>query len=249
MTRHLLDAARRWIPVETRRALVRYTRWPPVGYVRFGQLRRTEPIGRDFGGARGQPVDRHYIERFLQANEADVRGVVLEIGVDTYTRRYGAGRVTRSDVLHVAERRAGVTMVGDLTRTGDFAADQYDCVLLTQTLPFIFDAAAAVRTVHHILRPGGVVLATVPGISQISHYDMDRWGHHWAFTTRSITRLFGDAFGAGAVRVESHGNVLAAIAMLHGLSAADLRASELAHIDPEYQVVITARAAKRLGTS
>jgi SAM-dependent methyltransferase len=244
VTARLLAAARRWIPLQTRRSLVRYTRWPPVGLVRFGALRRTEPISRDFGSERGQPVDRYYIESFLASHEADVRGAVLEIGTDAYTRQYGRDRVTLSDVLHVAEQRPGVTIIGDLTRSDEFAADQYDCVLLTQTLPFIFDASAAVRTVHRILRPGGVVLATVPGISQISRYDMEQSGHYWAFTTRSAARLFADVFSPEHVSVESYGNVLTAVALLHGLSADELRRDELARSDSDYQVVIAIRAVR-----
>ena len=43
---------------------------PAVGAVDFGDLRRTAPISRKFGVDRGLPVDRYYIERFLEA-EAD----------------------------------------------------------------------------------------------------------------------------------------------------------------------------------
>jgi SAM-dependent methyltransferase len=244
LKQRVLAAARRLLSVETRRAIVRYTRWPPVGLVRFGSLRRLEPISRVFGTERGQPVDRYYIEAFLAAHAADVRGHVLEVGSDTYTRAYGGDRVTRSDVLHVAERRPGVTLVGDLARPDDFAAAQYDCVILTQTLGLIFDVAAAVTTVHRILRPGGVALVTVPGISQISRYDMDRWGHYWSFTTRSAQRLFEARFPADCIHVVSYGNVLTAVAMLHGVAANELRRRELRHVDADYQLVITIRALK-----
>src|SRR5205085_10364715 len=35
----------------------------------FGDLRRVTPIDPMFGGGRGKPVDRHYIERFLRSEE------------------------------------------------------------------------------------------------------------------------------------------------------------------------------------
>ena len=116
--------------------------------------------------------------------------------------------------------------------------------MLTQVLPFIPDVQAAVRTVHRILRPGGVVLATVPGISQIIRYDMDRWGDFWRFTSLSARRLFECGFPEGDVRVETHGNVLAATAFLQGLSTRDLRPDELDFRDPDYEVLITVRAVK-----
>ncbi len=89
-----------------------------------------------------------------------------------------------------------------------------------------------------------MLLATFPGISQISRSDMDRWGDYWRFTSLSAKRLFEEAFPPGNVSVEAHGNVLAAVAFLHGLAAEELRPEELDHRDPDYEVLITVRAAK-----
>ncbi len=117
-------------------------------------------------------------------------------------------------------------------------------MICTQTLPFIYDVHRAVRTVHRILAPGGVLLATFAGISQISRYDMDRWGDYWRFTTRSAERLFGEVFAENAVEVHSYGNVLAATAFLHGLCVDELRVPELEHNDPDYPLVIAVRCVK-----
>jgi hypothetical protein len=46
------------------------------------------------------------------------------------------------------------------------------------------------------------------------------------------------------VRVEAQGNVLTAIAFLHGLSTRDLRQRELDYEDDDFQVLITIRAVK-----
>jgi hypothetical protein len=101
-----------------------------------------------------------------------------------------------------------------------------------------------VRTVERALVPGGTLLATVPGISRISRYDMDRWGHHWAFTTASLKRLLSP-FGDSRVEVESYGNVLSAVAFLHGVSADELSEEELGSVDPDFQVLIAGHATKR----
>jgi SAM-dependent methyltransferase len=217
---------------------------PPVGRVRFGSLRRVEPLSREFGYDRGLPVDRHYIEAFLARQASDVHGRVLEIGDATYTRRYGGDRVTRSDVLHVADAGPDVTIVADLADGRGIPEDSFDCVILTQTLQVIWDVGAAVRTVERILRPGGVVLATMPGISPVSRYDMDRWGYFWSFTSDSARRLFEEVFPASGVRVETHGNPLVATAFLYGLASAELRPEHLEHRDPDYQLLITVRAVK-----
>ena len=111
-------------------------------------------------------------------------------------------------------------------------------------LQHIYDTHAAVQSLQGMLTPGGVVLATLPGISQISRYDMERWGDYWRFTTRSTRRLFEEAFDPGAIEVEAHGNVLTATALLQGLAAEELAAEELDHCDPDYQLIITVRARK-----
>ena len=216
-----------------------------AGRVRFGSLRRLTPVSRHFGWDRGGlPVDRYYIERFLEENARDIAGHALEIRDDAYIQRFGGSRVTRTDILHPTIGNPKATIVADLTAADHVPSDTFDCIVLTQVLPFIPDVQAAVRTLHRILRPGGVVLATVPGISQIIRYDMDRWGDYWRFTTLSARRLFECGFPGGDIRVDAHGNVLAAMSFLHGLSSRDLRPEELDYHDPDYEVLITIRAVK-----
>jgi len=218
---------------------------PAGGRVRLGSLRRLTPVSRKFGWDRGGlPVDRYYIEGFLRRHAGDIRGRVLEARDDVYTRRFGGASVTRADVLHPTPDNPHATIVADLTRADQIPGDTFDCIVLTQVLPFIPDVPAAVRTLHRILRPGGVALVTVPGISQIVRYDMDRWGDYWRFTSLSARRLFEAAFPAGEVQVEVHGNVLVATAFLQGLSTRDLRPEELDYWDADYEVLITVRAVK-----
>ena len=204
--------------------------------------RRLQPFSRVFGFDRGQPIDRHYIEAFLRRHEADVRGRVLEIGEALYTGKFGAGRVSHSDVLHAVAGQAGATLVGDLATGVGIPEGAFDCVILTQTLPFIYGVETAMRNARGALKRDGVLLATFPGISQISRYDMDRWGDYWRFTDASVRRLAAGAFGERNLEITVHGNVLVACAFLHGLASQELTAEELNHADPDYQVLITLRA-------
>lgn len=227
-------------PLEAGKVPVR----PPFGQVDFGSLRRCTPISRTFGADRGLCVDRHYIIRFLTRHSGDIRGRVLEVADNNYTQEFGGDRVDRSDVLHVEPGHRNTTMTGDLTNREEWDANAFDCMICTQTLPFIFDVQDAVQTIHTILKPGGVLLATFAGISQISRYDMDRWGDYWRFTPLSVERLLGKAFGQENVDITSYGNVLAATALLYGLAAPELNDEELDHHDPDYPVIITARCIK-----
>ena len=216
----------------------------PAGWVRFGSLRRVTPLSREFGYDRGLPIDRYYIERFLAKNASDIRGHVMEIADNTYTRRFGGDRVTASDVLHVEAGHPNATVVGDLTRADHIPCGNFDCVILTQTLQFIHDVPAVLRTVKRILKPGGVVLATMPGISPISRYDMERWGHFWAFTTQSARRLFEGVFPQDHVQITAYGNVLTAASFLYGIATEELRKEELDHLDPDYELIIAVKAVR-----
>lgn len=198
------------------------------------------PVGRDFGKERGTPIDRAYVHEFLWPRRADVRGRVLEIADSGYTDYLGEGEVTQLDVLHATEQLPWVTLVGDLVTGEGVPRDAFDCVVLTQTLHVIYDVQAAVRTVHDALAPGGVVLATLPGISQVSQYDREHWGDFWRFTADSARRLFGDVFDE--VEVVAYGNVLVAAAFLYGYAQEDLSREELAHRDDAVDFLVGVRA-------
>jgi hypothetical protein len=213
--------------------------------VYWGNLRRVYPFSSHFGTDRGQPIDRYYIESFLQRHSTEICGRVLEIGDPRYTLKYGGDRVTYSDVLHAVPGNPQATLIGDLQTGQGLSNETYDCMILTQTLPFIYDVNIAIANCYGSLRPSGVLLATFPGISQIVRYDMDRWGDYWRFTDASTRRLFGNVFGPENVAVETNGNVLAACAFLYGLAASELKPKELDLCDPDYQVIITVRAQKK----
>lgn len=214
---------------------------PRPGRASLGSLRRLAPLDRRWGYGRGRPLDRYYIELFLDGHRADIRGTVLEIGDDRYTRQFGGDRIERSEVLHVDRGNPYATLVGDLT-ADVFCPNTFDCILVTQVLQFVRKPAAAVATLARMLRPGGVVLATVPGISPIDRKGMEAWGDYWRFTSRSMQVLFERPFDKGTVEVTSFGNVLTATAFLYGMAAEELDASELAFHDPDYEVVIGIRA-------
>jgi SAM-dependent methyltransferase len=238
--------ARQVLPAHLYGHVVRMTREPFIGRVDFGSLRRVKPVSKYWGFDRGKPVDRYYLERFLSRHALDIQGHVLEIGDDVYTLQFGRERVTKSDILHVAEGYPKATIVADLTQANHVPSDTFDCIICTQTLQLIYETPKAIRSLHRMLKPGGVLLLTIPGISQISRYDMDRWGDYWRFTLASAKRLFTEVFPEDSVRIETYGNVLAATAFLHGLSVEELTEDELDYTDPDYEVTIAIRAMKRL---
>lgn len=212
--------------------------------MRWGDLRRLTPFSRSFGFDRGRPIDRYYIEQFLLQHDDDIRGRVLEIGDSSYTRNFGKAQVTRADVLDTDPANSRATLVGDLTTGEGVPRDTFDCFICTQALHLMYDLRGAIAHAHATLKPGGVLLATVPGISQIVRPDMERRGDFWRFTTRSIRTLLGEVFPPESVTVKAYGNVLASAAFLYGLAVEELRRQELEDHDPDYELLIGVRAAK-----
>ncbi len=137
------------------------------------------------------------------------------------------------------------TIVADLTDAPHIPDGSFDCAIVTQTLQFVYDVRSALATLHRVLAPGGVLLATVPGLTKISPLEDEAYGEWWHYTARSLRRLGAEAFGEENVEVESYGNVLAATGFLYGLAASDLRAGGARRRDPLYEVVVGLRAVKR----
>jgi glycosyltransferase involved in cell wall biosynthesis len=243
--RHLIRRLQRALPqsvIFTLKRLAGQRPLPPLGRVRFGDFDRPSPISGDFGFDRGTPVDRHYIEAFLARFSSDIRGRVLEIGDAFYCRKFGRG-IVQQDVLHVTAGNPEATIAGDLSVPGVLPEGAFDCLVVTQTLHLIYDMRAAVAAMYRGLKPGGVLLLTCPGISQV---DRGKWGAtwYWSLTRPAAEHLFGDVFGAANLTVETRGNVYAAVCFLEGLALEEVEVAKLEVLDASYPVIVTVRARK-----
>ncbi|MEJ7811901.1 MAG: methyltransferase domain-containing protein [Gemmatimonadaceae bacterium] len=229
-----------WLPEDGRlRQRLRRLLRPAV----LGSLRRTTPLGDHWGYDRGTPVDRYYVERFLDEHRRDIRGRVLEVKDGEYTELYGTG-VERRDVLDIDAANPHATIIADLAAAHSIPSDHFDCFILTQTLQLIYDTRAALTHAHRILRPGGVLLMTVPSLSPLA-YDPAVQSDYWRFTAASCSALVGEVFGAEHTAVRSYGNVLTAIAFLSGMAHEELTPRELDTSDKRFPLLITVHAVKR----
>ncbi len=225
------------------RRVARRLKW--ALYERLSIAWKTRPVSRVFGLDRGTPVDRYYIGGFLRANQAAIRGEVLEFGDDAYFRQLAAPGSTLS-VFHATPGNSRASIVGDLGSPSFLEGREFafDGIICTQVLQFIFPVQQAIENLYAMLRPGGVLLVTASGISQISRYDMDRWGEYWRFTSLSLRKLFEAGCPGAELDIEAHGNVLAAVGFLHGLSTEELGARALDRRDPDYEVSLCVRCRK-----
>ena len=201
---------------------------------------RHRPASRHWGADRGKPVDRIYLESFLDRHRQFITGRVMEIGGRYYTDTYGHD-VTDSVVYDVAEG-ADVDVVGDLATGVGLADNSFDSAVVLQTLMMIHDIQGAADTIHRILKPGGVALVTVNFIApNCDDPCQDMW--QWNITPNALSRLMSDRFGSDNVTVESYGNFGAASSFLAGLAAEEVTCDLWTH-EPGYEVLVAALVKK-----
>jgi hypothetical protein len=200
---------------------------------------KTRPVSHRFGADRGVVIDRYYIEKFLFDNKDFIKGIVVEVGNCHYTRKFGGNKLKQSLVLHVDDK-TNVDIVGNLETGEGIPENAVDCFILTQTLLCTFDVFSAARNAVKALKPDGVLLLTVPGITQISRFDYERWGQYWSFTDLSVKKLFESLVPPKNIVVKTYGNVKAATAFLYGLALHEVKKRDLDYVDPDYQLVIAA---------
>ena len=206
---------------------------PPVGLVRLGSLRRRAPVSRKRGADRGTTIDRHYVERFLARHGEDLRGRVLQVGDLDVARPPGRDATAHTTIPLDDTTRFRLSQLPD---------DAFDCVFASHVFHRVYDVRPFVRALHRVLRPGGVLLATLPGVGNAGADTVH--DTYWSFTALSAHTLFEEVFPGLKLAVEPLGNVLAATASLHGLAAEELRARDLTHRDATYAVVLGVRAVK-----
>jgi hypothetical protein len=201
---------------------------------RWGNLRRTKPFSANFGFERGTPVDRYYLHKFLEKNRSYITGNVLEIQLPGYTHRYGH-KINQAHSVDI-NPQVRPTFVCDLARSERIIPDaSYDCFLLPNTLQHLCDLEGCLRHALRVVKPGGVILASsstfVPLIPDGPDY--------WRLSAEGWTEILQRAWVGCEFRVESHGNCLAAVAAMLGLTVEELTPAELDVFDPRYPVLVT----------
>ena len=214
-------------------------RWPKP---RWGNLRRREPFSARAGFDRGTPVDRRYLEAWLERHAAEVRGCVLEVRDRRYTRRFGGDDVTESVVVDIHERNPSATLIADIGERNSLPAGRFDCIVLTQTLQLIPDVDAALANVSQALAPGGTAFVTVETITGSAFNE--GVPDLWRWTPAGLEVTLARACPELEATVEGFGTLTAAIAFLHGLAAEELSPRDLEPTDPRYVIVTCARLRK-----
>lgn len=201
-----------------------------------------QPISDNFGFNRGKPIDRYFIEQFLQSKSGFIHGHALEVKDDSYTRRFGGEKVETTTVIDIDPTNRKATLICDLSEPHALPLEEFDCIVVTQTLQYVLNLRTAFASLANSLKPGGYMVATFPGITKIDHRELDTW--LWSFTEPVIRKLAAEVLPDPEVAV--CGNLPTATAFLHGYAIEDLDPALLEEQRRDYPIVITLFARKPL---
>lgn len=234
--------AARGLVVPFRSILMRVIK-PKANYLLFSSdpKRMLEPISNKNGFDRGTPIDRFYIEKFMNENSDNLKGRCLEVHDNAYTKRYGGSNITQSDVLDIDTNNGFANIYGDLRNLNTIADNTYDSIILTHTVGAIDDIWSVIKEIHRILIPGGKLLFTASsGIKPQWHPE----NVYWRMSAAMIKYIFGKYYDLNMIKIKTYGNVLVCQAFLVGLAAEELTAEELEYNDQHFPLIITAVVTK-----
>jgi hypothetical protein len=221
---------------------------PAIRQLRCIQFRRLSPLSE--GRQRGTPIVRFYWAKYLEQHQADIRGDALEIGTTATLRQYGGSALHRADALDVTAHSTDVTVVADLSQADQLSSDSYDCFINQFTMHLLYDAEAALFHSVRLLRAGGVLLVNFPCVDYYFPRGLDMGTGRplflfWWFTPIQVENLLRRVGLCDSdYRISVYGNLFSRVAYQMNVSAEELTARELDHVDPGHPVLICARVVK-----
>jgi SAM-dependent methyltransferase len=159
---------------------------------------------------------RFLLDRALETAAPLKRGTVVDLGGKRMQKRGEfrppEGQAERWIYVNLA-RQTGPDLVADAGAV-PLRAESADCVICTEVLEHLADPAACVREAHRLLRPRGVMIASVPFLYPIHGDPSD----YQRFTADGLRRLFSTF---GAVTITPMGGFPGTLGMLLELGVSD----------------------------
>lgn len=114
------------------------------------------------------------LERLGRLGEA--YGVEYSMAALAFARQRGLRRLVAGDGLALP-----------------FASAAFDCVVAVEVLEHFEDDAALAREAWRVLRPGGLLLVTVPAFMALWRHHDELYGHYRRYARRQLPALLGGA--------------------------------------------------------
>jgi SAM-dependent methyltransferase len=148
----------------------------------------------------GRLIDQHVTGRCLDAGSgrAPYKARLEERGVEVLT-------------IDIENRSGDVDIIGDLQNMPAVASASVDAVICTEVLEHVPDPAAALGEIERVLRPGGVLVLSVPHLSPIHEAPHD----FYRYTCFGLSHLLSKA-GLEVLELSPAGGLFAFLG--HGLS-------------------------------
>lgn len=181
---------------------------------------------------RADTPGRFYIDQFLGRYTAECRGCFLEFGDPRYRAMFAPGAIERYDVLNI-EAAPGVTIVGDIQGCPQIPDNTYDVIVCTQVLEHVPNPFLAAAELSRILKPGGLLLLTVPAAYPYHAVPRD----YWRFTRDSLQLLFGEHLHE--LRIDPWGNRVSVVASYWYWTHDQLPRAALLRRDPDNAQILS----------
>lgn len=203
----------------------------------WGDFKRTNPICQMFGFLRGQPVDRYYLDKFIEKIRPEIIGNILEIGATPQAKEtYQLNPESSYHVLNI-EPFPGVDIVGDVHNLNLIEPESFDTILLFSVLEHCYAPWIVIENIYTWLKPGGKCFAMSPVSAKIHNIPQDYW------------RIMPDAYTLMLKNFSQHelhlcGNTMTVLADIYGISAEELTIEELDAHHRDHPVCICIAATK-----
>ncbi len=208
----------------------------PIGAIDFGDFKRQQPFCPQFGNLRGSPVDRYYLEKFIQEIRSEVKGITLEIGGNEANQeQYKFTNV--KFYLTMDLQGEDLDIVGDAHDPGAVDEASLDTVVLFNVLEHCERPWQVVDNIYRWLKPDGQVFCMVPNAQRVHRVPQDYW------------RIFPDALDSLFARFPRrklyvYGNPLTTLAAYYGIAVEELSREELDYYHENYPVANCIHAQK-----
>lgn len=202
---------------------------PPAGELNWGDLRRLVPVCARFGFSRGTPIDRYYLDKFIDKARPLVHGEVVEIGGrnsnrETYAFEH-AKRYRGFDIFASPDN----SLVGDAHDPKALPEAELDTLIAFNVLEHCPKPWLVIENMHRWLVPGGIALVMVPSAQRLHRMPEDYW--------RPLPAALAHLFSTWSeCELHVYGNPVTTIAAFLGIAVEELNAAELDVFHPDYPV-------------